>query len=43
MQYFLLRGFARERFSDDGALLEAMSMVLDSPYAHFEGEAARDS
>ncbi len=33
---------ARERFSDDDALLEAMSVVLDSLYAHFEGEAVRD-
>ncbi len=34
---------ARERISNDDSLLEAMSMVLDSLYAHFEREAARDS
>ena len=32
---------ARERFSDDDALLDAMSIVLDALYVHFEGEAAR--
>ena len=33
---------ARERCPDDDALLEAMSMVLDSLYAHFEREVARE-
>ncbi len=33
---------ARERCPNDDALLDAMSMVLDSLYAHFESEAARD-
>lgn len=32
---------ARERLSDDDALLAEMSTVLDSLYAHFEREAAR--
>lgn len=32
---------ARERLSDDDALLVEMSTVLDSLYAHFEREAAR--
>ena len=32
---------ARERFSDDDTLLDTMSVVLDSLYAHFEAEAAR--
>lgn len=32
---------ARERLADDDSLLDAMSIVLDSLYAHFESEAAR--
>jgi hypothetical protein len=34
-------GGARERLTDDDALLAEMSTVLDSLYAHFEREAAR--
>lgn len=34
---------ARERLSDDDALLAEMSTVLDSLYAHFVREAGRDS
>ena len=33
---------ARERLTDDDALLTEMSTVLDSLYAHFEREAGRD-
>ena len=33
---------ARERFSDDDGLLDAMCIVLDSLYVHFAGEAARE-
>jgi len=32
---------ARERLTDDDALLAEMSTVLDSLYAHFEREAGR--
>ncbi|MCW7541387.1 chromate resistance protein [Aquabacterium sp. A7-Y] len=34
-------GGARERVADDDALLDEMSQVLDSLYAHFEGQGAR--